>query len=451
MKLETFDFIEDSINKLNDMKDDLEVIGKEIEDFFSSELQNNESFSNVKTRIKGDVSLKEKILRNNYYIKHDSVENLFKNLSDTIGARIECRFIKDEKEIYKLLLKIFDKTENGKHFYSEKNENIFLFLDEKQPQKQRNGFKLFRIDGMYKNEDFEVRFELQIKSLVNIFWSEIEHKILYKNFNYVIIEDFYRDIMASIKENLTLIDTQLMLLHDNIKSMDNDSDIKRKKEVQSIMSKLIHTLYTNKLKEEFGFIVDFRKTCDIIVVYMLEKLNSKQIDEYGEVFFTIIRRINDISQNEICFSEYIEFERYVQFEDELSERFGKILLGVLNRDFMWNLFFRILFDIDFGDNTKDFEEFTEYVKNKFLENIENKLNCKFEDYQKNDISKTIMLSIADVLEETSTVNFFFEENLQKINSRVSYRMNKIKDYDVWNEFRYDKISNIKSDIREIVD
>ena len=58
---------------------------------------------------------------------------------------------------------------------------IKLNLASKQPQKQKNGFDIYKIDGRYELGGYPVRFELQIKALVNSFWGEVEHKIIYKN------------------------------------------------------------------------------------------------------------------------------------------------------------------------------------------------------------------------------------------------------------------------------
>lgn len=51
----------------------------------------------------------------------------------------------------------------------------------RSPKKnKKNGFEIYRIDGVYEYNDQLFNFELQIKSLVNVFWGEIEHKIIYK-------------------------------------------------------------------------------------------------------------------------------------------------------------------------------------------------------------------------------------------------------------------------------
>ncbi|MDZ5010960.1 (p)ppGpp synthetase, partial [Clostridium perfringens] len=120
------------------------------------------------------------ILRNSYYKKYKNSEEFISNLSDLVGVRIECRFIEDEKTIHKMLKKHFNIKGLKGYFYNDDNANIRLELESKQPQKQKNGFGIYRIDGLYQHNNRSIKFELQIKSLVNIFWGEIEHKVIYK-------------------------------------------------------------------------------------------------------------------------------------------------------------------------------------------------------------------------------------------------------------------------------
>src|SRR5699024_8045081 len=116
---------------------------------------------------------------------------------------------KDERLIYEELMDQFTIPVGNGYYRCRDSEFIFLNLDEIQPQSQRNGFGIYKIDGYYEDVKGRINFELQIKSLVNVFWGEIDHRILYKNYNYLMTEDFFRDIMYSIKDNLTMIDRQL--------------------------------------------------------------------------------------------------------------------------------------------------------------------------------------------------------------------------------------------------
>ena len=46
------------------------------------------------------------------------------------------------------------------------------------------------------------------------------------------------------------------------------------------------------------------------------------------------------------FNSQIEFEREVKFEDKFCDTVGTSILKSINSDFQWNLFFRILFQIE---------------------------------------------------------------------------------------------------------
>ena len=169
MQLELFRFIDESIDLLNSNIDELLSVEKLIDEFFTNTFSTKDHFMDVKSRVKEESSLKEKIIRNNLFMQYDSPEDLLNNLSDLIGVRIECRFIGDEKRIYREITNLFRiKNDNGL-YSSYLNENIFLNLDEEQPTLQKNGFQIYKIDGKYFYEGKSYNFELQIKSLVNLF------------------------------------------------------------------------------------------------------------------------------------------------------------------------------------------------------------------------------------------------------------------------------------------
>ena len=145
MKLELFDFIDETLMMIEDKKDSIEEVADSLEKFFTDSFFINDHFLNVNYRIKSAESLREKILRYNFYIKYKTPENLINNLSDLIGFRIECRFIEDEIKIYNDIVKLFKIKEEDGFYSSPLNSNILLQLDEKQPQIQKNGFEIYKI------------------------------------------------------------------------------------------------------------------------------------------------------------------------------------------------------------------------------------------------------------------------------------------------------------------
>ncbi|WP_313232560.1 GTP pyrophosphokinase [Tissierella praeacuta] len=440
MKLELFDFIDETLELIEERKESIENVANSLEKFFTDSFFIKDHFLNVNYRIKSPESLREKILRHNFYIKYKTPENLLNNLSDLIGFRIECRFIEDEEKIYKDIMKLFEiKCENG--FYTNHlNSNILLQLDEKQPQKQKNGFEIYKIDGKYCKDGTCINFELQIKSLVNVFWGEIDHRVLYKNFNYMLTEDFFRDIMSSIKDNLSMIDRQLMLVYNHLNGMDASNSLNKKVQLQALLSKIIHDIYIVKIRQEIGFVVDFKKSTDVIVNYIFMKGGPEESENYSVNFLRILNRLNEIGKNDISFNRYINFEREIFFNDDFTRKIGSRILEIINKDFRWNLFFRIIFEIEEGNNAEDFEGFMIFIRYRFYENLMLKLENKdMEEYEKDEIINYVMEDIATAFSKEIDIDFLSDCSIKSLNYNIGNLFDKIDSFMDWKENK-EKIS-----------
>ena len=434
MKLELFDFIDETLMMIEDKKESIEEVADSLEKFFTDSFFINDHFLNVNYRIKSAESLREKILRYNFYLKYETPENLINNLSDLIGFRIECRFIEDEIKIYNDIVKLFKIKEEDGFYSSTLNSNILLQLDEKQPQIQKNGFEIYKIDGKYCKDDITINFELQIKALVNVFWGEIDHRVLYKNFNYMLTEDFFRDIMSSIKDNLTMIDRQLMLVFDHLNGMDASKSNTKELQLKGLLSKIIHDIYIVKIRQEIGFVVDFKKSTDVIVDYIFMKDGPEKSENYSENFIRILNRLNDIGDKDVVFNRYIDFEREIFFNDEFTRKIGSNILKVINKDFRWNLFFRIIFDIEKGSQAKDFEKFMIFIRYRFHERIMNILEEKnIDEKEKEEIAESILDNIALNFCGNLDVDFLCDCSVSALNSKVEECFLDIHNFDDWIE------------------
>lgn len=435
MRLEIFDFIDDTMNLIEGYEEVLKQSSQELEDFFEELFFHYDNVLNIVTRVKSPMSLKEKILRNDFYLKYKSPEKLMENLSDLIGVRIECRFIEDEKDVYEKVLEIFNIHQGKGYYYNEKGPNILLKLDDKQPQRQKNGFGIYKIDGKYISGEESINFELQIQSLVNVFWGEVEHKILYKNYKYLLTEDLFKDVMHSLKENLSMIDGQLMILYNHLRDLDESNQDKRREQMEALLSKIVYEIYSEKTKEEFGFVVDYRKTCDVIVSYVLKKNGSSELYDYDKVFIEVLERIYEIEENEIHFDSYIEFDRDIEYEDVFCERIGKAILEIINKDFKWNLFFKIIFQIERGSNEDNFEGVLLFLRNRFLGNLNKHegLNSKLAPEEREEIKNYIMDLIAESFVENREIEFINGDNINCINNNINIILNKINSYEMWEE------------------
>ena len=432
MKLELFDFIDETLDILDQNSDKINEVALELEKFFNDSFFIKDHFLNVSYRIKSPESLKEKILRYNLYIKNKTPEELLRNLSDLIGFRIECRFVEDELHIYKDILELFSIEEEGGYYSNHLNSSILLKLDDKQPQKQKNGFKIYKIDGKYKKNSIEINFELQIKSLVNVFWGEIDYKVLYKNFNYMLTEDFFRDIMSSIKDNLTMIDRQLMILYNHLSDMDTSNSFKKQSQLKYLVSKVTHDIYITKVRQEVGFVIDFKKSIDVIVNYLFIKAEHEEQSSYSKNFLRILNRLDEISDNQIDFNNYIEFDRDILFNDSFTRKIGGMILDVINRDFRWNLLFKIIFEIEEGSNAEDFEGFIIYLRYLYHEGILETLKDKEIDLlYKEVIVHTILDAIANSFNKEISIDFITECSISELICLIRNQFKDVETFDDW--------------------
>lgn len=439
MELKLFGFIEEVLDELENRRVVFEEISKEIEDFFEDILRGTEKgYLNINTRVKGAKSLKEKIIRNQYYQKYETKELLFQNVPDLIGARIECRFIQDEADLYKYIKRFFnEKSEMYKEFYfNSKRPDILLSLAGKQPQEQKNGMKIYRIDGKYLADELEVNFEVQIKSLVNVFWGEIEHKVIYKNFNYVIADKFYKDIMKSIKNSLSTIDQQLLLISNQFDQSREDSYTTHEEQMEKILAKLIYDIFAIKMKESIGVLVDFKKSCEAIVKYVFRDMLGKGLFEYGEHMIIGFEKVRSINQEGIDFTQRLEFENEPQYEDTYKEIIGKHIQERINEEFQWNLFFRILFALEPENNRKDFENFIHYYTQKIYSRVnDSKLSSNFTDEETTEIIKGLLLTFSECFVKINSVDLLYdsmlEQALKQINGITEAIYKNVITYEQW--------------------
>ena len=452
MELKLFGFIEDVLERLEEMRPMLEEVGSEIEGFFENLLlTTNKGYLNINTRVKSQKSLKEKIIRNQYYQKYDTKEVLFENVPDIIGIRLECRFIQDETDLYKFIKRSFgEKSETYEgFFYSNTNEKLLLSLAGKQPQEQKNGMKIYRIDGKYVDDGQVVNFELQIKSLVNIFWGEIEHKVIYKNYNYVIADKFYKDIMKSIKNSLTTIDQQLLLISNQFDQTDEKTYERQEKQLESILSKLIYDIFAKHMKETLGVLVDFKSSCEAIVRYVFRDALESSMNDYGQHLINGFQKVRGIEEQLIDFTQKIFFEGSIRYEDQHTKLIGEHIKERINEEFQWNLFFRILFAIEPENNRGDFETFMHYYTRKIYDRLAiNKLSMNFTNEETKAIIETLLAQFSNCFIKINSVELLYDNEVDQ----VIKHMNSVVDAlykNVWTYEQWEKEKDIYSDLLEM--
>lgn len=453
MGLKEFQYIDESIDLLNSLTPTLDMLSEELEDYFENILkESTQEYLNVNSRVKSEHSLREKIIRNRYLKKYENPKDLIHNLSDLIGVRLECRFVEEERLIYKVLKAFFNTTDDDIYYYNESNDKIRIRLDKEQPRKQKNGFEIYRIDGVFIYGQKNINFEIQIKAMVNIFWSDIEHKVIYKNNAYVMVDEFLNDVMSSIKSNLSMIDNQLSSVYKSFNENTSKDKALKQKSMEKFLAKIAYDTFSEKMEKDIGFIVDFKKPCETIINYSFNSKDKEDIS--GDTMVQGLMRLNEISKKDIDFDSRIKFGKTPEFEDEFCEKLGNFIISKLNCEFIWNLFFRILFEIEPFNNKRDFENFILFIKEKIVPiKHQGKLELNFKTNSKY-ILHDIYMEVASVLIQIDSIEILYEQSLDIINNIVRNEINSIcRNLDSYDEYKIKRdkyMDNINKKIKDAI-
>lgn len=433
MKLEIFRFIDQSVEMLNREYSMYERAAYKLDRFFTDTLSWRDAFLNVSTRIKSEESLREKILRQNLSHRFSTPERMLRQLHDVIGIRIECRFIDEERLLYEALREIFTLEMDDGYFASSMNGSIWLDLNMEQPQTQKNGFEIYKIDGRIVEDGRPpLYFELQIKSMVNVFWGEIDHKVLYKNFNYIVTEEYFRGMLLSVKENLWMIDNRLMQIFRQYETIEAHQSNTAKDQLKGMFSKLVHDTYVQKMRESTGILFDFKKPSDLVVDFIFSKLQYLSDDEVANKFVQLLSRINALAKESIDFTEGLDVQE-VTFQSPLADLLSREMTPLINTDFKWHALFRIILDLEETDFEDEFRRFIDYMISTFYYRIQRGMHPVYlSESDRAELSETLLEAVVNWYVGSCDLYALTLENMRKLERIVQTFLEDVKrPEDLW--------------------
>lgn len=396
-KLDVFDYIDRACGVLDDNISGFTRATDRLTEYLQTTFGEFDVTVGVTSRIKNRDSFKEKILRNSLY-KDYPADRLAYEMHDIIGVRLECRFFKDEQYLYEKIREIFCVDADDGYFSPVGKKNVKLKLDTPQPERQKNGFDIYRIDGIMVYAGESYNFELQIKSLVNSFWSEIEHKLIYKNFKVNPFDTLMKELLNSIRESLLGIDHQLTLIFERVTSNRVESQLVQ---LENMLTLGLNEMYTAIIKAHTGISVSLSEYSEAIVVYLLNAssylkdarsgsfrsiaansiiaravaaFDSMDDDDdedgddnnYGGLIISLMSWLRSVDYDAIAIGDMIDvkFSGGEPAENLVAEAFEKNI----NADFFLNTFFHIFFSIERGTDAEDFDDYIRYYTARIMRN-----------------------------------------------------------------------------------
>ena len=393
-KLQVFDYIEKAANILDENLAGFSHAADKLTEYLTSKLGDVDAVIGVTSRIKTRDSLKEKILRNNLY-RDTPVERIVHEMHDIIGVKIECRFFKDEAFLYDKIRELFRTELEGGLFCPPDKKAIRLRLDTPQPEYQKNGYAIYRIDGNVTYAGESYNFELQIKSLVNSFWSEIEHKLIYKNNRLNQFDSIMKDLLNYTHENLSGIDHQLNLIFDR---MSGNAIVNQNEQLKSMLALGLNEMFTAIVRANAGIPVSIAEYTEAVVEYLttassyttdttsesymkpmiehmaqfalngdkdaVERANRLISDDnYSGLFVPLMKWMREIDYSTISIGNDIHLE--AKLDGNYAE-VAKAFLKDINNDFYLNTFFHIFFSLERGTDEQDFCDYIKYYTDRIM-------------------------------------------------------------------------------------
>lgn len=237
----------------------------DVEEIITTLLDTNHiKISNMTVRLKSEDALKNKIISKNKY-------SHINDITDVIGCRIVTLFEKDVDKIFDLLgstfeiVEVVDKRKKHKvntiEFGYTSLHLIVRFTDERCQLVEYQKYK-------------DIRFEIQLRTVLQHAWAEVEHGLGYKS---------YYEPPMEIKRKLNRLAATLEILDE---------------EFEEIRYEI--ALYNQSLeKEEKVLKTDINKDSLIVYVNNSQVLNDMAKEIADEFHYQIIKDPNLISQQKI--------------------------------------------------------------------------------------------------------------------------------------------------------
>ncbi len=285
-------------------KKEIQQIYEEYTEYFNyilkgivSILQENVKLSaqpTYKSRVKSFGSYYKKVLR----LKADKMmeENTLIYLTDMMGIRMICAFLEDINIGLEQIKKIFEIKEvevkgAEKKFSEFGYESIHVLI--KIPQSCMPKF-----EGPFaklKPLSNELVCEIQIRTILQDAWAEVEHELIYKTeFNPFDIP--LRRKLASINASLTLADITFQEIRDYQNKLNRELD-ERRYSFYALADSYLNDKIEEK-KEDISRVTPFvQGTIDDMILRAIQAHNEGRLEEAVVIYTKIIEAVPDKTGN----------------------------------------------------------------------------------------------------------------------------------------------------------
>lgn len=260
---ETWEKANISWEALQEIAKDYRVFSESLVDtasFQASLIQKIESVHSVRWRVKDLSHLLEKIIRKRAEgkpSKYDdvSVENYHEIVTDLVGIRALHLFKDDCFSIHKGLLQLWDSREKVVAYIRDGDSRELNSRYEEQDMKVKNhpaGYRSIHYIFESKALRRPVISEVQVRSIFEEAWSEIDHTVRYPNFSENALVGHFLNIFNRLSGNADEMGSFVKDLAKSLQEQERELQVanKEKESILEEMNKILDDLSSEKGKSE---------------------------------------------------------------------------------------------------------------------------------------------------------------------------------------------------------
>lgn len=404
------EFIEKACDELQSRDDEYTSIRTKVISYLEEMLKKPElGVAFISGRNKGKTSLREKIYRKNYFNKYSDAKEFLDMLSDGIGIRIVCLLIENEKDILNYLFKTLPNKYiwNNEEFFYEEGKNVYINLTD-QPQRQKNEFYIYRMDALWIDEKTTVRMEIQVKSLTHLLWGEVEHSLFYKNYDYVMSNDYYSNLMKSINIELENIDLQISTLQRHLQENETNTS----EEIRQIAGFVLAKHFKNDICKCVGCEIDLREVYDAYVdMEFLYDIDSDACFRHLQDVESSIHNSKNISYiYKILDDSKVDYTKIAENVKKIVETIDD---KVKEGDIFWKSFVSMYISLKNRDDFVDYSDELSSISKRFYKMISPFRDDieMFDDEINELIRQYMMKAVIDVFADKGKLGFFSIEHI----------------------------------------
>jgi len=252
-----------------------------------------------KSRVKSFESYYRKVLRLKQNEMVDTNSLIY--LTDMMGIRMICAFLEDINIAVEQLKEIFEVKEveikGAEKKFSEfgyESVHVLIRIPEKCMPKFEGKFK-----NLKKVSD-EIVCEIQIRTILQDAWAEVEHELIYKTeFNPFDIP--LRRKLASLNASLTLADITFQEIRDYQKKLQGELEERRNSFYELADDLLNEKIEKKKSKDEISRITPFvQGTIDDLLLRAIHSHNEGNLEEAVVIYSKILDSVSENDKNVIA-------------------------------------------------------------------------------------------------------------------------------------------------------